>query len=71
MLKAMMMNVVQEAMYYFVEQYGLPLYSLNVKIKVHPSILDLTKDIWQRLSLTFPSLHLLIDVYETPSVEEK
>ena len=71
MLKAMMMNVVQEAMYYFIEQYGLPLCSLNVKIKVHPSILDLTEDIWQTLSLTFPSLHLLIDVYETPSLEEK
>lgn len=71
MLKAMMMNVVQEAMYYFIEQHGLPPYSLNVKIKVHPSILDLIKDIWQRLSLTFPSLHLLINVYETPSVEEK
>ena len=34
----MMMNVVQEAVYYFIEQYGLPLYSFYVKIKVHPSI---------------------------------
>ena len=33
-----MFNIVQDAMYYFIDTYGLPWRTLNVKIKVHPII---------------------------------
>ena len=49
----------------------MPLYTLNVKMKVHPYILYLTKAIWQTLSMTFSTLHVLFDVYESSPLEEE
>lgn len=66
-----MVCVVQDAMYVFIKKYGMPLYTLNVKMKVHPYILYLTKAIWQTLSMTFSTLHVLFDVYESSPLEEE
>ena len=49
----------------------MPLYTLNVKMKVHPYILYLTKAIWQTFSMTFSTLHVLFDVYESSPLEEE
>ena len=66
-----MVCVVQDALYLFIKKYGMPLYTLNVKMKVHPYILYLTKAIWQTLSMTFSTLHVLFDVYESSPLEEE
>ena len=55
MMKAMF-NIVQDAMYYFIDTYGVPWHTLNVKIKVRPNILHVTNDMWQTLSMTFPGI---------------
>ena len=70
MVKAMMC-IVQDAMYYFIEKCGMLQYTLNVKMKVHPHILYLTKAIWQTFSMTFSTLHVLFDVYESSPLEEE
>lgn len=70
MVKAMMC-IVQDAMYYFIEKYGMLQYTLNVKMKVHPYVIYLSKDMWQTLSMTFPTLHILFNVYGSSPLEEE